>query len=74
MPSSIPARRPTIVSRSPSGTVAPIQRFLDCEADDIRVGDVSILLSEYRKLAAELARLGALLEGHDAEAEVEGGS
>lgn len=35
----------------------PVQRFLECDVGDLRIGEVGDLLAEYRKLAAELERL-----------------
>lgn len=34
--------------------VEPVQRFLECEVEDLRMSEVGELLAEYRKLAAAL--------------------
>ena len=39
-------------------TVKPVQRFMECEAGDLRLGEVGELLLEYRRLADALQRLG----------------
>lgn len=36
-------------------TVMPIQRFLECEADDLKMSEVALLLADYKRLAARLA-------------------
>lgn len=33
---------------------APIQRFLECEADDLKMSEVALLLADYKRLAARL--------------------
>ncbi|ORY65625.1 hypothetical protein BCR35DRAFT_308555 [Leucosporidium creatinivorum] len=42
-------------SSTNSTSVQPVQRFMECEAEDLRLGEVAELLREYRKLALALA-------------------
>lgn len=61
-----PVRRPSALglglARSPSGDVAasgagePIERFLTCEAGDLKLSEVGVLLRDYRRLAGLLAK------------------
>ena len=37
----------------------PVQRFLDCEADELKVGEVPLLLAEYKRMVAMLQERGA---------------
>lgn len=51
------AYSPSVSSQtSTAGTHAgpPIQRFLDCEADDLKMSEVALLLADYKRLAARL--------------------
>ena len=42
-----------------SPVVEPIHRFLQCEADDLRLSEVVLLLADYKRLAAALAEMQA---------------
>lgn len=45
----------TSISKSAQGSAAaPIQRFLECEADDLKMSEVALLLADYKRLAARL--------------------
>lgn len=46
-------------SSSESASAQPIQRFLECEADDLRLSEVVFLLADYKRLASALADLQA---------------
>lgn len=41
-------------SNAPKASDAPIQRFLDCEVDDLKMSEVALLLADYKRLAARL--------------------
>lgn len=41
-------------SIAPKTSDGPIQRFLECEADDLKMSEVAILLADYKRLAARL--------------------
>ncbi|KAK4699257.1 hypothetical protein P7C70_g7008, partial [Phenoliferia sp. Uapishka_3] len=73
-PSATPTRRATVTSSTfdappmtfevpPRSNVTPVQRFLECRPEDLRIGEIEELLSEYRKLAAELKRLAGEFDG-----------
>ena len=50
-----PRTPPTTVHRAPTAqAVVPIPRFLDCEAEDLKLGEVALLLADYKRLAAAL--------------------
>ena len=65
LPSPAPSAFSFFGSSAPA-TVQPVQRFMDCSAEDLRVGEVGELLREYRKMAAALEALrvssGAVVE------------
>lgn len=45
----------TSVSKTAQASAAPpIQRFLECEADDLKMSEVALLLADYKRLAARL--------------------
>lgn len=39
--------------------VPPLQRFMDCEAEDLKLSEVAELLADYKRLALELKRRSA---------------
>jgi hypothetical protein len=43
----------TIASSVSAGPA--IQRFLECEADDLRMSEIAVLLADYKRLAAQLS-------------------
>lgn len=47
----LPPRRTSTVE-----PVLPLQRFLECDASDLRLGEVELLLMDYRRLAGLLTR------------------
>lgn len=51
----------TAVSAAAAGqpAIQPIHRFLECEADDLRLSEVVLLLADYKRLAAALAEMQA---------------
>jgi len=58
-PNSITPRRPTSVASSDFAALSlaeiePVQRFMACDASELRLGEVGELLEEYRKLASAL--------------------
>lgn len=53
--SSSPPPLPPRKAISLSASVSPIPRFLECEVEDLTMGEVALLLSDYKRLAAALA-------------------
>lgn len=43
------------LSTAPKIDSPPIQRFLDCEADDLKMSEIALLLADYKRLAARLS-------------------
>ena len=40
----------------------PTQRFLECSADDLKIGEVAELLKEYRRLVEDVRMIGGFME------------
>jgi hypothetical protein len=43
----------------------PTRRFLECSADDLKIGEVAELLKEYRRLVEDVRMVGEFLEEED---------
>jgi hypothetical protein len=43
----------------------PTRRFLECSADDLKIGEVVELLKEYRRLVEDVRMAGGFLEEED---------
>lgn len=56
-PSSSRGASPVAIRISP-----PNPRFLECAADDLKVGEVGELLREYRRLAEAVRAMGGFLD------------
>lgn len=46
---------PAVKDDSTRSDGPPIQRFLECEADDLKMSEIAILLADYKRLAARLS-------------------